>query len=280
MSDEVMRQSVELDAITPEFWSAKFLPTLMEKLPFNSSVSNDYEGEISALGDVVRISTIPQFDAAVEIAENEQAEADSTTVSSTSLTINKQIVKDYILTKKAIQQSIESQSALRDLAIHAIMKKMQSIIIAAIVPSASAPDHSISYDSSTTLVLADILEGKELLDGADVEELGRSMILGAAQYNDLFNISGFVSRDFNTGGSPLSTGAISQPVAGFDVKWTSEVGNTAYLFHPMFLQLAVQQLPEVGVFNLGGEGKRAFRINMDVLFGLAQVSNLRVATIG
>lgn len=279
MADEVMRKSVEMDAITPEFWSAKFYPTLLEKLPFNSSIARDYEGEIQALGDVVRISTIPQFDAAVAIAENEQAEADSTTVSSTSLTINQQVVKDYILTKRAAIQSIESQSALRDLALHAIMKKMQSIIIAAIAPSASAPDHAIAYDSGTTLALADVLEAKELLDDADVPEMGRRMINGSAQYNDLFNITGFTSKDFIPAGSPLSSGAVTLPVAGFEVMWTSEAGNTSYLFHPEFMQLAVQQAPEVGVYDLGGEGKRAFRVNMDVLFGVVQVSNLRVVTL-
>lgn len=280
MADEVMSAGTEMAAIVPEFWSSAWYPTLLEKLPFNSSVATDYQGEISQLGDTVNISSIPQFDLAVEIQENEKVDADSTTLSGQQLVINKQLAKDYIITKKALKQSLDAQTALRDLALHSIMKKMQSIIIAAIVPSASAPDHSIAYDSGTTLALADILEAKELLDNADVEELGRQMVLGAAQYNDLFNITGFTSKDFVPAGSPLSSGAVTLPVLGFEVKWTSEVGNTAYLFHPIFMQLAVQQLPQVEVFNLGGEGKRAQRVNMDVLFGIKQCSNLRVATIG
>lgn len=277
--DEVMRASTELDGIVPELWSAAFYPTLLEALPFNGSVARDYEGEISALGDTVNINAFPQFDDASEIAENEAAVADSVTASKTQLVVNKQVVKDYIITKKAMKQSIDSQNALRDLALHSILKKMQSIIVAEIAPSSSSPDHTAAYASGTTLALADILGAKELLDTQDVEELGRTMILGPAQWNDLFNITGFVSRDFIPGGSPLSSGAIASPVLGFQPKWTSEAGNTAYFFHPIFLQLAVQQNPEVGVYDLGGEGKRATRVNMDVLFGVKQLSNLRVVTV-
>ena len=278
--DQVMTAATEMDALIPEIWSAAFYPTLKEKLPFIASVAGDYEGEISALGDTVNIMSFPQFAAAEEISENAAVAADAITVSKTQLIINKQVAKDYIITKKAMKQSMEAQAALRDLALHSILKKMQSVIIAEIVPSAASPDHSIAFDSGTTLALADILEAKELLDDADVEEMGRVMVLGSAQYNDLFNISGFTSKDFIPAGSPLASGAVTLPVLGFDVRWTSEAGNVSYLFHPLFLQMAVQQAPSVEVVSLGNEGKRATRVNMDVLFGVKQVSNLRVVTIG
>lgn len=279
MADEVMRRATELDALVPEFWSAEFYPTLLENLPFNGSVARDYEGEISDLGDIVNISTFPQFDSAQEILEDERADADSVTPTKTQLVIDKQVVKDYVLTKKAMKQSIDAQMQLRDLALHAIMKKMQNVIIAAVAPSTSSPDHVIAYDSATTLALADILEAKELLDDADVEELGRTAILGSAQQNDLFNITGFVSRDFIPAGSPLASGAFPTPILGFQVKWTSEAGNTSYFFNPIFMQVAVQQEPQVNVYDQGVDGKRGTRVNMDVLFGVKQLSNLRVVTI-
>lgn len=280
MADQIMTKGTELDGITPELWSAAFYPTLLEKMPFNDSVSRDYEGEIRALGDIVNINDFPQFDLAQEILEDERADADSISANKQQLVINKQLVKDYILTKRALTQSLDAQNALRDLALHSIMKKMQQIIIAEIVPSASAPDHQIAYDSSTTLALADILEAKELLDNQDVEETGRVMIVGAAQYNDLFNITGFTSRDYIPAGSPITSGAIQTPVLGFQFKWTSEAANVSYFFHPIFLTMAVQQTPEVNLYDLGVDGKRALRVNMDVLFGVKQLSNLRVVQVG
>jgi hypothetical protein len=277
--DKFMRASTELDAIVPELWSAKFYPTLREKLPFISSVASDYEGEIQALGDTVRIPNVPQFDNAQEIGEDESVDADAVTVTTQSLVINKQIAKDFIITKKGMIQSIDAQDQLRDLAIHAIMKKIFDIIVAEIAPSTAAPDHTIAFDSGTTLALADILEAKELLDQSDVEEDNRQLITGSAQINDLFNITGFVSRDFIPAGSPLTSGKIQTPVMGFNPQWSSRVGNVAYCFHPIFLQMAIQQMPETEVISLGASGKRAKRVNMDVLLGVKQVSNLRVATI-
>lgn len=280
MADQVMTAGTELDGIIPEVWSAAFYPTLKEKMVFASAVSHDYEGEISALGDIVNINSFPQFDLAQEILEDERADADAVTASKQQLTINKQLVKDYVITKKAMRQSLEHQNALRDLAMHSILKKMQAIIIANIAPSTSSPDHVITYDSGTTLALADILEAKELLDGSDVEEMARQMVVGAAQYNDLFNISGFTSRDYIPSGSPVTEGAIKTDVMGFKFNWTSEAGSTSYFFHPLFLTMAVQQNPEVKVYDLGVDGKRAERVNMDVLFGVKQLSNLRVVTVG
>lgn len=277
MVDQVMTKT-ELDGIIPEVWSASFYPTLLERMPFNDSVSRDYEGDIRALGDIVNINDFPQFDMADEIQEDEKANADSITPNKQQLVINKQLVKDYILTKRAQAQSMEAGNKLRDLAMHAVMKKMQQIIVAEIVPSASAPDHTGAYASGTTLALADILDAKEALDTQDVEESGRTMIVGPAQYNDLFNITGFISRDFIPAGSPLTEGAIKTPVLGFGFKWTSEVGNTAYFFHPIFLTMAVQQKPDVKVYDLGGDGTRGTRVNLDVLFGVKQLSNLRVYT--
>ena len=281
MADQVMTAGTELADIVPEVWSAAFYPTLLEALPFNDSVARDYEGEINALGDTVHIPSVPQFGGAQEIAEDEKVDADGVTISTTPLVINKQVAKDFILTKKALRQSIDAQTQLRSLAIFSLMKKMQEVIIAETVASASAPDHQIPYDSGTTMALADLLEGKELLDTANVPDAGqRRAILGSAQWNDLFNISGFTSRDFIPAGSPLTSGQITTPILGFQPRMTTAVGNVAYLFDPIYLQLAVQQLPEVEVFNLGGEGKRATRVNMDVLFGVKQVSNVRVVEIG
>lgn len=280
MTDRTMGAGGDLAGITPELWAAAFYPTLLEKLPFNDSVSRDYEGTISALGDIVNINEFPQFDEADEILEDERANADGVTAATTQLVINKQLVKDYIITKRAAAQSLDAGNALRDLAMHAILKKMQKVIIAEVAPSASAPDHAIAYDSGTTLALADILEAKELLDTQDVEESGRVMIVGAAQQNDLFNITGFTSRDYSPNANVMSEGAIRTPILGFNFKWTTEAANTSHFFHPLFLQMAVQQSPDVKVYDLGGDGKRAQRVNMDVLFGVKQVSSKRVVTVG
>jgi hypothetical protein len=279
MADQFMTAGVELDALKPELWSALFYPTLLQALPFNDSIARQYEGEIRALGNIVNITSFPQFGQAATALESERVDAQAITAAQSQLTINKMIVQDFIITDVAQVQTLEAANAIRDLAFYSIMKRMQTEIIGAVVPSASAPDHSIAYDSGTTLALADILEAKELLDTADVPDDGsRNMILGAAQWNDIFNITGLTSRDF-INGNPLENGSLPARVLGFVPKLTTEAGTVSYFFHPIFQQLAVQRGLSTEMFRMGVNGYRAVRVNSTVLMGHLQVSDVRVVTI-
>jgi hypothetical protein len=275
-----MTAASNLSAIVPELWSARYYDVLLADLVFNSLISTDYEGEIRDLGDTVNISTFPEFDDGEELAEDGVSDAAAVTVSGQQLVINKRVVKDFIITKLATLQSLPAMDKLRELAVYSILKKIQATIIASIVPSAAAPDHAIAYDSGTTLALADLLEAKELLDEANVPEEDRHMVLGSAQTNDIFNITGFTSSDFLLAGGPLQTGKIPAALLGFMPHFTTVAGNTAYLFHRTFMTIASQQGMDVREYDLGVGGKRATRVNLDTLYGLKQLDNERVVTIG
>jgi hypothetical protein len=281
MSDEVMTAGTETSVIVPEIWSKKYYDTLLAALPFNDVIDRSWEGEIKTLGDTVKISTIPEFDEGTELPEADRADAEALTLTQQSLVINKRIVKDFIVTNTALLQSLPFVDKVKELAVYSIMKKIQAVIIAAISPSASNPDHTIAYDSSTTLALADALEVKELLDAAVVPAPGRSVVLGAEQINDLFNITGFMSSDFvtadNQGG--LITGEIPKMLLGFKPYLTTIVGDTSYWFHQTFFTMASQQGMNVAEFDLGVDGKRAKRINTDTLIGVKQLDNTRVVTL-
>lgn len=279
MADQTMTAGTQLSAIVPEVWSQRWYDVLLAELAFNQLVSRDYEGEIQSLGDTVRISTFPEFSEATELAEDAAADADAITVTQQSLVINKRFVKDFIVTNQAQLQSLPAMDKLREMAVYAIMKKVQSFIISDIAPSTSSPDHVIAYDSGTTLALADLLEAKELLDNQNVPMPERHIVLGAAQTNDVFNITGFTSSDFVLAGSPLTTGEVTLPLLGFMPHMTTEVNNTAYLFHKSFYTMAAQQGLQIKVYDLGVEGVRAARVNVDTLVGFKQLSNLRVVTI-
>ena len=279
MADAYERVGTELAVITPSIWSRNYYEVLLAELPFNSIVSRDYEGEIQNLGDRVKIATFPEFSTAAEIAEDASNFADAVTVTSQSLVIDKRIVKDFIITNLALTQSLPAMQKLQDLAIHAIQKRMQALIIAAIVPNAAAPDHSIAYTAGSTLALADILAAKELLDGQDVPMGGRHMVVGAAQLNDLFNITGLVSSEFGASNAPLMNGNLPSQILGFMPHFTSLVSSTSYFFHSSFMTVAAQEGMNVKQFDKGIDGSRSQRINCDTLFGLKQLSGLRVVSI-
>lgn len=279
MADAYERVGTELAVLVPSIWSKNYYDVLLAELPFNSIVSRDYEGEISAIGDRVKIATFPEFSAAAEIAEDAANDAAAVTVTSQSLVIDKRIVKDFIITNLALTQSLPAMQKLQDLAIHAIQKRMQALIIAAIVPNASAPDHSIAYTSGTTLALADILAGKRLLDAQDVPMENRHMVVGASQLNDLFNITGLTSTDFGASNAPLLNGNLPSQILGYMPHFTSLASSTSYFFHSSFMTVAAQEGMNVKQFDKGIDGSRSMRVNCDTLFGLKQLSGLRVVTI-
>lgn len=279
MADQLMRASTELSVLVPEIWSKRFYDVLLEQLPFASIIDRNYEGEIQNLGDNVKISSIPEFSEATELQEDERNDADAVTVTQQSLVINKRFVKDFIITNRATLQSLPHMDKLRDLAIFAINKKIQNTIIGLVVPNSATPDHSISYDSGTTLVLADMLEAKELLDTQDVGVGSRHMVLGSAQLNDIFNITGFTSSDFLLSGSPLQTGDIPSALLGMIPHFATGVSGVTHIFHESFFTMAAQKGISVAQFDLGVDGKRAMRINTDWLGGFKQLDGLRVITI-
>jgi hypothetical protein len=279
MADQVMTTASEVSVLVPQVWSQRFYDVLLAELPFNSVVSRDYEGEIQNLGDTVKISSIPEFDEAIELAEDARSDAEAVTATQQSLVINKRFVKDFIVTNKALMQSITFVDKLKELAVYAINKKYQSMIISLISPSTSAPDHILAYDSGTTLALADMLEVKELLDAQDVPLMDRHFVVGAAQLNDIFNITGFTSSDFLVSGAPLASGQLPPSLLGFMPHFTSVVGNTSYWFHSSFFTVASQRGMNVQEYDLGVDGKRASRVNVDVLAGFKQLDSLRVVTL-
>jgi hypothetical protein len=279
MADQVMTTSNQVSVLVPEIWSRRFYDTLLADLPFNSIISRDYEGEIQNLGDTVKISTVPEFGDAEEIEEDGRADADSVTITQQNLEINRRVVKDFIVTNKALMQSVPFVEKVQELAIYSVQKKIQQTIINNTIPSASAPVHQISYDSGTTLALADMLEAKELLDAADVPMSDRHFVVGAAQLNDIFNITGFTSSDFLVSGAPLQTGELPSALLGFQPHFTSVVGNTSRFFHASYLTMAPQRGMNVNRYDLGVDGKRAERVNVDMLYGLKQLGNDRVVSI-
>ena len=278
MANAYMDTANEVSAIVPEQWSSKYYDVLLAELPFNSIISKDYEGDIANLGDTVNIASIPEFSDATELPEADAADADAVTIGSQALVINKRIVKDFIVTNKALLQSIPFVEKLKELAIYSIQKKIQSLIISLTVPSA-APDHTITAVTPGVFALADILAVKELLDNQNVPMSDRHLVLGSGPLNDIFNITGFTSSDFVASGSPLASGQLPAQLVGFMPHFTTVVGSTVYAFHASYFTMASQQGMAVAEYDLGVEGRRAKRVNCDTLLGMKQLSGVRVATV-
>jgi len=279
--DKLMTAASALSVTIPKYWSTTWYDVLLNAIVFNSLIATDYQGEIANLGDTVNVTQFPEFDDAYEFQEGEAVPADGITASQIQLVVNKRVAKDFIITNTAAVQGLDAQAKIRNLAFYAIMKKMQKVIISLIVPTVTT--NALSYTSGTTLALADLLAAKKALDKKDVPDSNRYSIHGSDQWNDFFNITGFTSRDFNpdvNNVGVLTSGSIPGKVLGFTPNMTNAAVSTSYFFHRSFMQMAVQKTPVPKVFDRGGEGVRAERVNMDVLFGVKQFDANRVATLG
>jgi len=277
--ENIHTKETELSLIVPQMWSEKWYDTLLAELPFAGLIDTQYEGEIQAMGDRVKISTMSEFSEAELVGEADRPDTDLLSVSQQELLINKMVVKDFLVTNRALLQSLPFVEKMKNMAVYAVNKKIQSEIIALIVPSAAAPDHQIAYASGTTLALADILAAKELLDAQNVPTADRHMVLGSAQLNDIFNITQLTSSDFIRDGSPISSGKLPGAIAGFLPDFTTVVGNVAYFFHSSFMTMANQKALMVKEYDQGASGLRGQRVNTDTLLGIKQLDGLRVVTI-
>lgn len=279
MANDIMTAAAELAVIVPEIWSQKMYEVLLDSFVFMDSVDRNYEGEIQDLGDTVNIHSIPEFDEALLLAEGAAGDAEAVTLTQNQLIINSRPYKDVIITKRGQLQSLPFMDNLRDKMVHAIMKKMESLLVAATIPSAATPDHQIAYDSGSVLALADILEVKDLLDTQNVPKENRKAAIDSLQINDLFNITSFISRDFIPAGSPITEGAINTPVVGFEILEATTLVTDSYWFHPSYLTAAIQQALNIETLGLGVNGIRGTRINADLLFGFKQLDDTRVVKL-
>lgn len=278
MADGYLRTGTELSVIVPQIWSQRYYDVLLAELAFNPIISRDYEGEIQNLGDTVKISQFPEFSAAAEVAEDVRTDASSLTVTQQSLVINKRVTKDFIITNKALLQSLPAMDKLKELAVYAINKNIHATIIASIVPS-STPQQSISFAAGTTMALSDMLASKKLLDAENVPMTDRHMVLGANQLSDIFNIAGFTSSDFVLTGGMLQTGKLPTSLLGFEPHFTGVLTDVVYFFHKSFMTMAAQTGMNVAVYDLGVDGVRATRVNCDTLYGLKLLDGKRVVQL-
>ncbi len=278
MANQIILATGDAAAIVPEIWSGLFTSNLNDAIVLNSLISRDYENEIKNLGDIVKIPSIGDV-VAQNLPEGAAGQSQGISASTQDLTINKRSYVDFEITDQAQLQAVSFTEKIRTLAFAAIMRLMQDDLFSDVVPSTSAPDHTIDFDSGTTLADADLLEILDLAEDANWPAEGRHLVVGPRQKNDVLAITKFVDKDTNLGSSPTASGQITEPIYGDAFAWTTAAGAQAFKFHESFMQMAVQKELQVKLFDKGVTGERSDRLNIDILWGNRQVHNDRVIVL-
>ena len=124
----------------------------------------------------------------------------------------------------------------------AFVQAIESALVTVLVAtSASAPDHQIAFDTSSTLAEADILEAMELLDVQNVPSEDRYLLIPPAQHVDLLAVDRFTRADTVGNGNAIINGVVGY-IHGFRViKSTLMTANKCVAYHKSHVGIAIQQ---------------------------------------
>jgi len=272
-----MLTKAEYSPIIKEVWAEEFYEELRPQLGVASLIQDEYEGEIKAWGDTVHVSQL-QTPGRAQIRRNDN-EAYNT---QQPIFVNKDLIVDRsafygvdVTNWAEYQGNPKAQEKIRKLLGHEIARAVDEEIIDAINPAASKSGQS-------AMSKALIAEASRVLDVNNVPDDGsRIAIIDPYYKEDLIQINEFISRDFNPTSSVFLSGSIKDPVYGFKVYVSNLLPqNTAYFWHPSFMQIAMQRGAEYKEMDLeASTNVPSKRVRAENLFGLEQFDNKRVYKI-
>lgn len=268
----------ELDYLIPEIWSAKMYQELRNDVMFANIFSREYEGEIRNFGDTVNVQQIVAPTG--EIITDDKAQFNSSTmqVNRIAITANKRASAAFEFTDMAQLQSMAFQQDAQEALLYAIRLKLESDIIAALVPSPSAPDHDIAPASASDLAAADLGSIRTLLSAAKVPVSNRKLLLAPSYYGDLLSKTQVTSSDFVAGNS-AQAGVISQ-FMGFEIMEHNLLSaDVGYAVHPSALLLVMQQDIRIKISDLHSQNKYGYLLSADMVYGFTLADNKRLVKI-
>lgn len=268
----------ELDYLIPEIWSAKMYDELRNSIMFANLFSREYEGEIKALGDTVKVQQIVAPTGEILTDDKQQFASSTMQINQLSIVANKRASAAFEFTDLAQLQSLSFQAEAQAALVYAIRLKMENDVIAGLIPSASAPDHTIAPASASDLAAVDLGTLRTLMSTALVPLANRSLLLAPSYYGDLLSKTQVTSMDFVNGNSAQS-GVISS-FMGFQVMEHSLLSaDVGYAVHPSAMQLVMQQEVRIKVSDLHSQNKYGFLLSADMVYGYTLFDNKRIVKI-
>lgn len=270
----------ELQTLIPEVWSTQFYDELRASLQFGSFFMRDYEGDIRAQGDTVRVNQIQKA-----TGENLQLGVDNTLdINAEAMVVVEKTVKaDRLATASfeihniAQMQSLEFQAEARQALVYAVAKQMDDYIESLLVPAAG---HTINPAVALDMGVSDVAELRKILSKKSVPKDNRKLFLDVEYFSNIIQKTQFASSDFIAAGSPTSTGEISSPLYGFTVSENDKLAsNVGYAAHKSAIAHVMQMGPQVKLSDRHPAGKRGWLLTIDLVYGAELFDNERIAKI-
>ena len=268
----------ELNYMIPEMWSPKVYAELRNSIIFANLFSREYEGEIRNMGDVVHIQQIAAPTGEILTDDKQQFASSAMSISQINVTANKRASAAFEFTDLAQLQSMKFQEEAQMALVYAIRKKLETDIIAALLPSTSNPDHTIAPAASSSLAAVDLGTMRTLLSTALVPLEQRALLLAPSYYGDLLNVTQVTSGDFVSGNSAQS--GVINSFMGFQIMEHNLLdADVGYAVHPSALQLVMQQDVRIKISDLHSQNKYGYLLSADFVYGFTLADNKRIVKI-
>ena len=207
----------------PEIWSAQLLTSLKTAHVFAGLCNRSYEGEISAKGDTVHITSISRPTVSEYVKDTTVMAPETLTDAQKSLVIDKSYYFNFEIDDIDMRQSVAGGAMMEEAAregAYAFARQTDLVIIAVMEAgvSGATPDNSIAATSRATsaLCVEGILDIKTKLDESDVPQEGRWLVIAPWIQNRLMLDTRYIQVDSNTGGSGFRNGQVGK-IMGFDI---------------------------------------------------------------
>jgi len=250
-----------LDNFIPEIWSNQLLVNLYKTLVYaqDGVVNRDYEGEIQAAGDTVRINSIGRVTVSDYNKNTDMGSPQTLTDAQSVLTISQQKAFNFQIDdvdkaqqnpKVMSQAMVEAAYALRNAADQFVASQYTDIAAANWVNGASDTnpfeidannDATVANISGHGLAYETLVDASVVLDENDIPEDGRFIIVPPWYGGQLEKDQRFVSFGTAANRNDLETGVTSTNgaktrVAGFTVMESNNVpvtvnGDGTHIYH-------------------------------------------------
>ena len=230
------KMDLQLFALTnfiPQIWSAQLLNSLKASLIYGQDgiINRNYEGEISSVGDTVKISTIGTVTVGDYVKDTNMADPETLTGTQTTLTIDQSkyfnfqiddVDKAQVNPKLMSQAMVESAYALKNTADLFIASKMVAGVKAEnTIGDDTTPKVVVLADEATDL----LVDLGTILDEANIPEDGRFVILPPWYHALIEKSPKFQYTEANVT-SVIRNGVVGR-LAGFDILKSNNVPNTS-----------------------------------------------------
>ena len=254
-----MFSKAEYSPIVKQVWSSEFYKELRVQLGI--------AGLIPSWGDTVKVQTISTPGRAqILTSDNEAYDPQIPIITNQDLVVDKRAIYPVDITDWArYQANPKYQDEIREIIVHEIARAVDETILSTI--SEGASESGVSALTKTKFAQAARVQDVNM-----VPSNGRIAIIDAYYKEDLLGVNEIISRDYNGASSVFMDGVLKDPIYGYKVYVSNLLpANTAYFWHPSFMQVAVQQGADYKEIDLEAStnvpSKRVRGMN---LFGLKQ----------